>query len=30
MFIFDSGIRFIELQNYRGNDFDVDLGLAVN
>ena len=30
MFIFDSGIRFIELQNYRGNDFDVDLALAFN
>ena len=25
MFIINSGIRFIELKNYKGNDFDVDL-----
>ena len=30
MFIIDSGIRFIELLNYKGNDFDVDLALAFN
>ena len=30
MFIFDSGINLIELENYRGNDFDVDLALAFN
>ena len=25
IFIINSGIRFIELKNYKGNDFDVDL-----
>ena len=30
MFIFDSGINLIELENYGGNDFDVDLALAFN
>ena len=30
MFIIDSGIRFIELLNYKGNDFDVDLALSFN
>ena len=30
MFIINSGIRFIELRNYKGNDFDVDLALAFN
>ena len=30
MFIFDSGINLIELENYGGNDFDVDLTLAFN
>ena len=30
MFIFDSGINLIELENYKGNDFDVDLALAFN
>ena len=30
MFIIDSGIRYIELQRYQGNDFDVDLALAFN
>ena len=30
MFIIDSGIRFTELRNYKGNDFDVDLALAFN
>ena len=30
MFIIDSGIRFIELRRYKGNDFDVDLALAFN
>ena len=28
MFMFNSGIRFIELRNYRGNDFDVDITIA--
>ena len=27
---FDSGIRYIELRRYKGNDFDVDLALAFN
>ena len=30
MFIINSGIRFIQLLNYKGNDFDVDLALAFN
>ena len=30
MFIIDSGIRYIELRRYQGNDFDVDLALAFN
>ena len=30
MFIIDSGIRYIELRRYQGNDFDVDLALAIN
>ena len=30
MFIIDSGIRYIELRRYKGNDFDVDLALAFN
>ena len=30
MFIIDSGIRFIDLRRYQGNDFDVDLALAFN
>ena len=30
MFIFDSGIRYIELRRYKGTDFDVDLALAFN
>ena len=30
MFIIDSGIRYIELRKYQGNDFDVDLALAFN
>ena len=30
MFIINSGIRFIELLNYKGNDFYVDLALAFN
>ena len=29
-FIIDSGIRYIELRRYKGNDFDVDLALAFN
>ena len=28
MFIINSGIRFIELRNYGGNDFDVDITIA--
>ena len=28
MFIIDSGIRYIELRRYKGNDFDVDFALA--
>ena len=28
MFIIDSGIRYIVLLNYKGNDFDVDIALA--
>ena len=30
MFIIDSGIRYIELRRYQGNDFDVDLAIAFN
>ena len=30
IFIIDSGIRYIELRRYQGNDFDVDLALAFN
>ena len=30
LFIIDSGIRFIVLLNYIGNDFDVDLALSFN
>ena len=30
MFIIESGIRFTELQKYKGNDFDVDIALAFN
>ena len=30
IFIIDSGIRYIELRSYQGNDFDVDLALAFN
>ena len=30
MFIIDSGIRYIELRRYQGNDFDVNLALAFN
>ena len=30
MFIIDSGIRFIELRRYKGNDFHADLALAFN
>ena len=30
MFIIDSGIRYIELRRYQGNDFDIDLALAFN
>ena len=30
LFIIDSGIRFITLLNYKGNDFDVDLALSFN
>ena len=30
MFIIDSGIRYIELRRYQGNNFDVDLALAFN
>ena len=30
MFIIDSGIRYIELRRYQGNEFDVDLALAFN
>ena len=30
MFIIDSGMRYIELRRYQGNDFHVDLALAFN
>ena len=30
LFIIDSGIRYITLLNYKGNDFDVDLALSFN
>ena len=30
MIIINSGIRFIELRRYKGNDFDVELALAFN
>ena len=30
MFTIDSGIRYIELRRYQGNDFDVDLAIAFN
>ena len=30
LFIIDSGIRYIVLLNYKGNDFDVDIALSFN
>ena len=30
MFIIDSGIRYIELRRYKGNDFNEDIALAFN